>query len=450
MIEELQQRSEQLGLHALQVTDELRKLRPVLKQVLSLQTLLEGSPPEGLTCSEYDKATEQLHDANDRLRAVAVSEALSIEEEASFVAERDAALATYKQHLHRTLQCATTIKLSEIDACAIEQGMSGNQEGAGGEDAVDATALEDAATSTDIAVKDFVAVHKEVLTSNWPESQLATTANITATNHAQENACNKAANELALIKRALPQFHSRLPMLTEARRVVEFARSEVKLMAAAEAVGLETIRGQVEELEYEELKLQNKKSELQNILNTPERKRRRLSGGVNSNPQDHLKQVQASLLECRQKMGRLADKLAPYVERCPEILLFCPEAAGLGNACGFAGLWCDRKLDHFDQIEEMAGSGRHKVLKAVYKNSCCVLKQFAVGDARKRRQMEKEIQMLQKLRHSLIVELQAVFFDGDSYLQLPFIQHGTLREWMQSGLSPNEVQIVVRQVRYMV
>ena len=101
------------------------------------------------------------------------------------------------------------------------------------------------------------------------------------------------------------------------------------------------------------------------------------------------------------------------------------------------GLWCDRKLDHFDQIEEMAGSGRHKILKAVCKNNRCVLKQFAIGDARKRRQMEKEIEILQKLRHSLIVELQAALFYGDSYLQLPFIQHGTLREWMQSELSPN-------------
>ena len=88
------------------------------------------------------------------------------------------------------------------------------------------------------------------------------------------------------------------------------------------------------------------------------------------------------------------------------------------------------------------------MMKGVFRGHACVLKRFAVGDARTRGQMEKEIRVLQKLRHPLIVELQAVFYDeGDSYLQLPYAEHGTLREWMCDRLSCEQVQVVGRQVR---
>ncbi len=87
------------------------------------------------------------------------------------------------------------------------------------------------------------------------------------------------------------------------------------------------------------------------------------------------------------------------------------------------------------------------MMKGVYRGHACVLKRFAVGDARTRGQMEKEIRVLQKLRHPLIVELEAVFFDeGDSYLQLPYAEHGTLREWMSDRLSCEQLQVVARQV----
>ena len=87
------------------------------------------------------------------------------------------------------------------------------------------------------------------------------------------------------------------------------------------------------------------------------------------------------------------------------------------------------------------------MIKGVFRGQPCVLKRFAVGDARTRAQMEKEIRVLQKLRHPLIVALQAVFFDeGDSYLQLPYAPHGTLRDWMRDRLSCDQVQVVARQV----
>ena len=78
-----------------------------------------------------------------------------------------------------------------------------------------------------------------------------------------------------------------------------------------------------------------------------------------------------------------------------------------------------------------------------------MLKQFIVGDVSKRKQIEKEIRVLSKLRHPLIVQLQAAFIvpdGGDSYLQLPFIEHGTLRDWMKEERNANDVQMVTRQV----
>ena len=128
-------------------------------------------------------------------------------------------------------------------------------------------------------------------------------------------------------------------------------------------------------------------------------------------------------------MGELTSKLAPFVNRRPEILFFCPDAgtapslrrhctvtapslfhhlaaAGLASASGHAGLWCNRQLSDYDELEPLHDEGRHKVMKGSFKGAPCVLKRFAVGDARNRRQVEKEIRVLSKLKHALIIELQ--------------------------------------------
>lgn len=431
-----------LGVPTLDAAAEVRRLRPVISDGVKLQAQASGSSAMA-QFSQCEQAQQQLIDTNERLHAVAASDALTEEEEESIISERDAAAADYKQHLQRVLDCAATKALSEFDIDAIEQCMAESSVNEGAE--LDTAALADAANTTDEAVKSFVRSHRKMLNLQWPKNELASDG-LEEAKEAQSEAYKQAKAEVKLLQQQLPRLKPLLLMLSEARRMVEQATQELVALNEAHELPLEKLQEDYELLEQERHILRMKQSEMQQLMESPARKRKKLA--ATTNPSEELKAVKASLLECCKKMGQLADKLAPFVSRRPEILLWAPEAAGLGSAMlGHAGMWKTYKLDHFDNLEDLAGSGgRHKVMKGLHLGKPCVLKQFAVGDARNRRQLEKEIRVLQKLRHSLIVELQAVFFDVDSYLQLPYCELATLRQWMASGMSGSEVRTVTRQV----
>jgi serine/threonine protein kinase len=72
-----------------------------------------------------------------------------------------------------------------------------------------------------------------------------------------------------------------------------------------------------------------------------------------------------------------------------------------------------------------------------------VLKARRVGggdDSQARRAFEKELFVLKRLRHPLVVQLEATFQEGDTlYLVLPFHAEGTMRDWLDRQGGPTHV-----------
>jgi serine/threonine protein kinase len=62
-----------------------------------------------------------------------------------------------------------------------------------------------------------------------------------------------------------------------------------------------------------------------------------------------------------------------------------------------------------------------------------VLKEYNIianGDARHLR-FEKELSILSRISHPLIVRIEAVFYDGiHFFIHMPYYEHGTLADWL--------------------
>lgn len=82
----------------------------------------------------------------------------------------------------------------------------------------------------------------------------------------------------------------------------------------------------------------------------------------------------------------------------------------------------------------------------------CVLKEFSRSDEAL---IEHEASVLSTLKHPFVVSIEAVFKDRPkaerewhkAYIQLPYYEGGTLREWVQSSeRTPWELECVFRQI----
>ena len=74
----------------------------------------------------------------------------------------------------------------------------------------------------------------------------------------------------------------------------------------------------------------------------------------------------------------------------------------------------------------------HVVYEARFGRRHVALKEYRT-DARSLSRFYKEALVLRRLRHPGIVEIEAIFAcDSNLYLQMPFYEHGTLRQWVQS------------------
>lgn len=60
---------------------------------------------------------------------------------------------------------------------------------------------------------------------------------------------------------------------------------------------------------------------------------------------------------------------------------------------------------------------------------------------------ENEVGLLWKLNHPAIIKVDAIFYEGlRAYIQMPYIDQGTLGQWLSTNPKPWEVQSVFRQL----
>ncbi|KAK3234077.1 hypothetical protein CYMTET_55658 [Cymbomonas tetramitiformis] len=201
---------------------------------------------------------------------------------------------------------------------------------------------------------------------------------------------------------------------------------------------------ELEDLELKQQELKHKEVELQHIKN-PVRKRRKLLLACARGPSQlgerggEAEKLMTQKRALRRQHYALQLSLRQQVALLPE---FMADAGLFGGS--EKGLWVSRTVDgDYEGVRVLAEDARREVLQASFIGGPlphpCVLKRFAVGDGGARHAAEKEVSILARLRHPLVVPIEAVFHDavrGCSYLQLPFATRGTLREW-GSQTSPN-------------
>ena len=116
----------------------------------------------------------------------------------------------------------------------------------------------------------------------------------------------------------------------------------------------------------------------------------------------------------------------------PEVLLEHGRRLGMNAA---VAAWSERRLDDYENRSPLARAegGRHLILKASYGGQPCVLKDLPLDFAK---QMCKEVDVLRRLNHPSIIQLEAVFSENDHlYMHLPFAQHGDLEHFLERQAS---------------
>eukprot|EP00752_Nemacystus_decipiens_P001338 g1328.t1 len=156
--------------------------------------------------------------------------------------------------------------------------------------------------------------------------------------------------------------------------------------------------------------------------------------------------------------------------RSPEIALDLPEAlnplAGRQQVVqdvSIAGIDLPlRRLKEYDNLRAMedegstgGGQGRHRIFLAEYDDETVVLKGYALVNALQRHSLERELHILDRVRHGAIIRAGAIVEDdGGSdnpipmlYIEFPYCAQGNLRQWLQARpRQPWELQEAFRQV----
>eukprot|EP00903_Cladosiphon_okamuranus_P007175 g6967.t1 len=154
----------------------------------------------------------------------------------------------------------------------------------------------------------------------------------------------------------------------------------------------------------------------------------------------------------------------------PEIALDLPEAlnplAGRQQVVqdvSIAGIDLPlRRLKDYDNLRAMedegstgGGQGRHRIFLAEYDDETVVLKGYALVNALQRHSLERELHILDRVRHGAIIRAGAIVEDDAGsdnpipmlYIEFPYCAQGNLRQWLQARPRPPwELQGAFRQV----
>mmetsp|Transcript_7394 Transcript_7394/g.18811 ORF Transcript_7394/g.18811 Transcript_7394/m.18811 type:complete len:1283 (+) Transcript_7394:321-4169(+) len=167
---------------------------------------------------------------------------------------------------------------------------------------------------------------------------------------------------------------------------------------------------------------------------------------------DDIKDVEEKLACARKSVAELAGRqaqlearLASFAQGCMPELLFSADPR-LAKRLMYTGLVVERRLGDYEQLEVLHGA-RHHVLLVKFNNRVVVLKEIALNNEAARKVFENEVSLLWKLRHPAIIKVEAIFYEGlRAYIQMPYVDQGTLRQWLLSNPKPWEVQSVFRQL----
>ena len=92
-------------------------------------------------------------------------------------------------------------------------------------------------------------------------------------------------------------------------------------------------------------------------------------------------------------------------------------------------------------------SGRNDLIRAEFEGADVCLKKFGLADGNSQKAYLKEVQSVQSLCHPFIISYDAVFEqEGSMYVQMPFYNHGSLKDWVTTT-NPDAAtrRVVLRQ-----
>ncbi|CAN0447491.1 unnamed protein product, partial [Ectocarpus sp. 12 AP-2014] len=229
------------------------------------------------------------------------------------------------------------------------------------------------------------------------------------------------------------------------------------------------LKAKVEELRNSVLDLEDVVTDCEGALD----KRRRRDAKA-----DELEPLQAALTSAEKaarrarRAGRKAAANAAALAHglSPEIALDLPEALNplIGRQkvvqdVSIAGIDLPlRRLKEYEAVRAMedegstgGGQGRHRIFLAEYDDETVVLKGYALVNALQRRSLERELHILDRVRHGAIIRAGAIVEDDGGnenpipmlYIEFPYCAQGNLRQWQQARpRQPWELQEAFRQV----
>jgi tRNA A-37 threonylcarbamoyl transferase component Bud32 len=159
---------------------------------------------------------------------------------------------------------------------------------------------------------------------------------------------------------------------------------------------------------------------------------RKLPG--NTTLEDLQRNVRVSLAHITDATFKLSGEIQAHF---PEVVLFI----GHGLPPNLAALWRpSRSLDDgFDSKELVPTESRHHVWRVRQRGKEFAIKEYRVAQASDLRTCLKEVAIIYRHRHPAIVEINALFQGEDKnsfYLQMPWYQHGSLDQWVDSDQRP--------------
>ena len=112
-----------------------------------------------------------------------------------------------------------------------------------------------------------------------------------------------------------------------------------------------------------------------------------------------------------------------------------------------------RQLSDYEQVRILNGQNakRHVFLVQLKTSDgpgpLKVLKEITLEEEKSRKSFENEFQILKKLNHPNVVPIEGIFYEGfRAYIQMPFLEGGTLLDWAKQRPTLSEIQIIFRQV----
>ncbi len=104
-------------------------------------------------------------------------------------------------------------------------------------------------------------------------------------------------------------------------------------------------------------------------------------------------------------------------------------------------IYASAQLHSLSDYSDVVPLGTGRMLKARRDGHTYVLKRRQLDNVVERKQFEREVQILQRLRHPHILSMDGFFVDGDKgYIVLPFMANGSLDQWA-ARVQPSVAQL---------